>query len=247
MDNYELYHKEASNLTAWRVGEEKKIRSNSNLSKEGQTKDLLALSDTYAQKKNDLKTRFQSDRTKERERLNGRLNGKPKGHSFRDRVRAKAQKDSSDYSLLTTENESHFALLEGIEEMAEAIRENTFVRSIGSFDSEGLNKRLSAAFESNDTQRIKWLRNHADSRGAQATVGAIDAHFEANRPPVERLAKEHIRKLDLYNEFFTQGLDLAEKTGQMPDFRGGESEQKIDIEIERIKKEIQNDNESKTE
>lgn len=239
MDSFDLYWAEARNLTAWRVAEEKRIKSDPRLSDVGRKEELDKVREKYQQSKDDLTHRFKGEKAEAMKSHQARLNGSGKKQSFRDKVRAKALRDNSSFDMLTTESEGHFALLEGIEEMTEAIRENTFTRSIASLDPRALQARVSLALQNNDTTSLKWIRNYAESRGGEMSplIGSIDAAINAARSPKEKLAQKCIEKLDLHEQFFMQGLQMAEKTGEMPDWRGGTQDQAVTREIQGLFKE----------
>ena len=218
---------------------EKRIKNDPRLSQKGREDDLKKLADEYTQKRDELVHRFKTEKAEAVKSHQARLNGSGKKQSFRDRVRAKALKDSSTYDLITSEAEGQFALLEGIEEMTSAIRENTFVRTISSLDRKGIHERINAAVQSGDTTRLQWLRNYAESLGGDMVpaVNSIDGAFEALRSPQEKFIQKCIEKLDHHEACFTQGLELAERSGEMQDWRGGTQDQAITRELQNLSKE----------
>jgi len=241
MDSFELYLAEARTITAWRVAAEQRIKNDVRLSRVGREQELKKLADEYQEKRDDLTHRFKAEKNEAVKSHQARLNGSGKKQSFRDRVRTKALKDSSTYDFLTSEAEGQFALLEGIEEMTQAVRENTFVRTISSLDQKGIHERINAAVQNNDTTRLQWLRNYAESLGGNMAplVGAIDAAFEGSRSPKEKFIQKCIEKLDHHEACFMQGLELAERSGEMQDWRGGDTDQVITREISVLHKAAQ--------
>lgn len=239
MDSHDLYLAEARTLTAWRVAEEKRIKNDPRLSHRGREDDLKKLADKYQEKRDDLTHRFKAEKNEAVKSHQAQLNRSGQKQSFRDRVRTKALKDSSTYDFITSEVEGQFALLEGIEEMTSAIRENTFVRAISSLDRTGINERINAAVQNNDTTRLQWLRNYAESLGGNMDplVGVIDAAFEGNRPPREKFIQKCIEKLNHHEACFMQGLELAEKSGEMQDWRGGDIDQALTREMKSLNSE----------
>ena len=226
---------EAKVLSNWRKQQEGEIKTNKSLSPSGKQDELEILAREYGTKRSDLDRRVREQLAKDRAAETQKYKGTPKVPSWRDLVKQRAEKDRGEYSLLLTENQQSMTIMESLDALMDATRENTYVRSISGLDDKAFNELVNTAVQNDDRTRLNWLRNHAANRGDSRTPLIIDSHFEnVERTPAQEIAKKELERLDLVEKYYEAGMSMAERGVEFADLRGEQSEQAIDRDIRRI-------------
>lgn len=239
MDNpHDTFFRAMDNLGKELSRKRKAVQGDKDLSQFGRQKKLGELEVEYREKVETLQKRFHGELAKGREGYEKTLNS-PKQLTALDRLRMKINKAPGMEYEYIDDDQRALALIESNQAVVEALKRSTFINVAGRMSPEELFGAMDQAFQSGNQGAVENLTEVASIRGDEFGIkrgqGYADALKEQNMTPAQKMARVHLKRLDLHKQFFDWGTAKVLEGGEFQDLRGGDTDKGYDMELAQIK------------
>jgi len=223
--DFDLYYKELENFTGHFKTSSQVIATDPHLSKAGKSASLAELQKEHEKDLSSLGERLQKDFGKRVSNINDFVNGKTTDKRI-EGIQGRLKKGES----LTSDQQNRLIIHE-LAENKQLMAKSSFQNMLANADIEQIKKTAQTLSNSQDVERLEWLKELADLRGEGALGGSLGGQIAGIR--TANLNDEQ-KNLQLVSARIQKGLELFQyslersKKGDFMDVR--QSEEIIDNE-----------------
>ena len=214
--DFDLYYKELENFTGHLKTGSQKVETDKMLSRAGKFEQVEKIKAEHLKSVNDLGERFQIEFGERVSKIGRYVRGE-KPDPVLDSIKRRFSKGED-----ISSEESNKLLLSEMRETKDIMRKSNFQNMLSSADEKQLRKTAQSLSDSQDVEKLEWLKEIASLRADGVFSGTIQAQIEGLR---DATLNDEQRNLKAISERIEKGVKLFEyaiersKTGVYVDAR----------------------------
>jgi len=217
--DFDLYYKELENFTGHFKTSSQKVETDKMLSRAGKFEQVEKLKAEHLKSVNELSGRFEADFEGRQQRIKNILNGK-KNNVDLDSIKNRLEKGES-----ITSDQQNRLIIHELGENKRLMAKSSFQNMLANADIEQIKKTAQSLNDSQDIERLGWLKELADLRGegvlGSSLAGQIDGLRTETYTPEQKNYKELGERIEKGRKLFTYSIEKS-KTGEFLDVRSDE-------------------------